>query len=243
MNFAERKVGDLAAEIAGAPSIFDNYRIDYCCGGNKTLQQACRDAGVNLDQMVAELEKSGTRREGGQESVDWNMQSLSKLILHIVNRHHSLLKQELPRLRELTNKVCSVHAANHPELLQIQQLFTALKAELDQHLQKEEAILFPYVMLLEDAAQRNKLPPAAPFGTIQNPIGMMTLEHDHAGEALRALRTVSSDYAIPADGCASYRSLFEGLKAFERDLHQHIHLENNILFPRALQLEENAIGG
>lgn len=233
-----RAVGDLAAEIPGAPRIFERFGIDYCCGGSRTLEDVCAAGGANLNEVIQSLEQAKQEPPQDQESVDWQTHSLSRLISHIVEKHHSYVKQELPRLKLLIDKVGSVHRQAHPELLRVQELFDALASELNHHLQKEEMILFPYVTQMEKAIEAGQPAPLPFFGTVQNPIRMMVSEHDHAGNLLREIRAASADYALPADACMSYRTLWQALRDFEADLHQHIHLENNILFPRASALEE-----
>jgi regulator of cell morphogenesis and NO signaling len=164
------------------------------------------------------------------------------LIDHIVQTHHKFTREEIARLRALLEKVCSVHGKNHSELLAIRETFSGLAQELTLHLMKEENVLFPYIIRMEEAVLQNDpvLPP--PFGTVQNPVRMMTQEHDGAGVALRQIREASSNFSVPVDACISYRTLYQALTGFEADLHQHIHLENNILFPRAVEMEDSAVG-
>lgn len=168
---------------------------------------------------------------------DFQKLPLSELINHILATHHVFTKQEMDRLQLLTQKVISAHGENHRELHKVGALFDQLCADLKPHMFKEEQILFPYIQRLAQASDGMQAAPFAPFGTVNNPIRMMMTEHDTAGEILRELRTATSDYSVPQDGCISYRTLYEALAAFEKDLHQHIHLENNILFPRAIELE------
>ena len=241
MGLATKMVKEWVAEIPRAAAIFERLHIDYCYGGNKTVEAACAAIGLDPAGVIEELENISSAAEAGQDDTDWKTEPLSRLISHIVGRHHSFVKEELPRLHALVAKVCAVHGSSHPELAQIQTSFKALKDELDPHLLKEEHVLFPYITAVEEAAQRNQPAAPAPFGTVQHPIRMMLLEHENAGEALRAIRVSSSNYTLPDGACFSYRALFQGLEAFESDLHQHIHLENNILFPRAVALETGAI--
>jgi len=239
MSVERRKLGEIVAEMPGAAEIFEKIQVDYCCGGNRTLKEACAARGLDLKEVVAQLE--GAKQPAKKRRApDWPAEPLSSLISHIVNNHHTYVREQLPRLEKLIAKVCSAHAERQPELLRIQKLFCYLNGELSQHLQKEERVLFPHIIDLDEAMRRNEPAPLACFDTVRSPIRMMALEHDHAGEALRAIRAASLDYQVPEQGCASYRALFEGLQAFESDLHQHIHLENNILFPRAIALEETA---
>jgi regulator of cell morphogenesis and NO signaling len=162
---------------------------------------------------------------------------LADLILHITSTHHAFVREESPRIQALAAKVVGVHGTNHAELLQVQQVFSALAEELRVHLMKEEQMLFPYISRMEESVLAGEPAPPAMFGTVANPVRMMMQEHDGAGEALRSLRAITSNYAIPEDVCISYRTLYQALQDFESDLHQHIHLENNILFPRAVAME------
>jgi regulator of cell morphogenesis and NO signaling len=163
--------------------------------------------------------------------------SLAELANYIIEKHHVFTRNELVRLTALFEKVCSVHGGNHPELLELSLLFGTLKAELEPHMMKEERILFPYIVGLEAAVMNNVPTPFAPFGTVGNPIAAMMREHDAAGEILRTMRKISGDFAIPENACFSYSTLYNALAELEADLHQHIHLENNILFPRSLKME------
>jgi regulator of cell morphogenesis and NO signaling len=165
---------------------------------------------------------------------------MEALINHVVGKHHSFTRLEIARLNALLEKVCVAHGKNHPELLQINVLFRELGADLETHMTKEEHVLFPYVIRMEAAAQQLVPLVRPPFGTVANPVRMMMLEHDRAGELLKEIRVLSSDYVPPPDGCISYQTLYTALAALEQDLHQHIYLENKILFPRAVQMESVA---
>jgi regulator of cell morphogenesis and NO signaling len=168
-----------------------------------------------------------------ERAVDFQKLSLTQLITHIVDTHHVFTKSEMSRLRALVTKVIGAHGANHPELLTVGELFQRLCADLEPHMFKEEQVLFPYIIRMEKA----ETVLLAPFGTVKNPIRMMMMEHDTAGDILRKLRAVTSDYRVPSDGCISYQTLYQALQGLEKDLHQHIHLENNVLFPKAVELE------
>jgi regulator of cell morphogenesis and NO signaling len=234
----EKTVAELAVEMPSATQVFEKLGIDYCCGGSRTLEQACRAANRTLDEVIRSLEAANTPGPADRNDRDWGRESLSDLIDHIQNTHHNYVRQETSRLLPLFEKVCSVHGSNHPELYALRETFTDLADELRNHLFKEERILFPYIVRLEEAVieKESVIPP--PFGTVQNPVAMMIHEHDNAGEALRFLRRRTNGYTAPPDACPSYRLLYSALADFEADLHQHIHLENNILFPRAIALEE-----
>jgi regulator of cell morphogenesis and NO signaling len=234
----EKTVRELALENATATRVFEKLGIDYCCGGNKSLEEACRTANLNIDQVLDSLEMAEQSAHAAQRDRDWQVEPLADLIAHIKNTHHKYTREEIARLSPLFGKVCSVHGKNHPELLQIRGLFQGLSQELTTHLMKEEMVLFPYILRMEEAAIEKEPIVPAPFGTVQNPVSMMEHEHDSAGNALRAMREGSNGYSAPADSCISYQTLYKTLAAFETDLHQHIHLENNILFPRAIAMEK-----
>jgi regulator of cell morphogenesis and NO signaling len=233
----EKTVRQVAIENPGATRVFENLGIDYCCGGNRTLEEACRAANVPVDQAVQSIEAAEHAAQSSQAGRDWQAELLGDLISHITETHHKYTRNEIARLGPLLNKVCSVHAANHPELFHLRDVFAALSQELSGHLMKEEMVLFPYIIRMEEAVIEKApiLPP--PFGTVQNPVSMMEHEHDSAGNALRSLREISRNYTAPDDACISYQTLYKALAELEADLHQHIHLENNILFPKAIAME------
>jgi regulator of cell morphogenesis and NO signaling len=234
----EQTVRDLAVAVPGATRVFEKLGIDYCCGGGQSLHDACMGAGVSVDEVMANLERA-KERYGGEPGEDalWQERTLSDLMTRIVEKHHAYTKAELTRLDQLTGKVAGVHGQNHPELLTVRSNFLLLQKDLIPHMLKEEQVLFPYVRQLEEAARAGRPAPMPFFGTVRNPIAMMMKEHDTAGDLLRELRDASGNYTVPADGCISYKTLYEALQELERDLHQHIHLENNILFPRAVEME------
>ena len=228
-----KTIAQIAIDNPLAAREFEKLGIDYCCGGKQTLEEACAAANVPVEEILRRIEKASD----ATPVLDYNGTSLTDLIAHIVSKHHAFIREESPRLQDLANKVAQKHAARHPELLQVQEIFAALASELSVHLMKEEQILFPYVQLLEEAEAAGETAPPSMFGTVANPIRMMEREHDGAGEALRALRSITRNYNLPDDACTSYTMLYQALQDFEADLHQHIHLENNLLFPRSLALE------
>ena len=229
---SEMTVREVAARIPESTRLFETLQIDYCCGGNRLLTEACASAGVEVGDMMDKLSALG-KSAPGDGAVDFKKLSLTELITHILETHHVFTKSEMDRIQALTMKVIGAHGANHPELLTVGELFQRLCADLKPHMFKEEQILFPYIVRLEQA----ETVLLAPFGTVKNPIRMMMMEHDTAGDILRKLRAVTSDYRVPSDGCISYQTLYQALEGFEKDLHQHIHLENNVLFPKAVELE------
>jgi len=236
-SMTQRTVAQLALEIPAAAQVFENLGIDYCCGGNKTLEQACHAVNLPLEQVMDSLEAAKPAAQAARPDRDWQTEPLSELIAHIKDTHHKYTREAISRLVPLLEKVCSVHATKHPELLRISATFGDLAQELSTHMMKEELVLFPYIVRLEEAAIERAPVVPAPFGSVQNPVAMMMHEHDDAGSALRDMRHASNGYALPADACASYQTLYAALVEFEADLHQHIHLENNLLFPRAVEME------
>jgi regulator of cell morphogenesis and NO signaling len=233
-----RTVRDLVTEIPNATRIFEKFGIDYCCGGSKPLQDACRQANITLDEVLRSLEAENLPgAEAAASHPDFKSARLTELIAHILATHHGYVKQEVPRLKQLLFKVVAVHCASHPELAAVQRTFNKLADELLGHMMKEEMVLFPYLEELEQAKSAGKRPPLAPFGSISNPVRMMEMEHEASGKALEQIRNLTSAYTPPESACFSYKTLYAALKEFEIDLHQHVHLENNILFPRAVELE------
>lgn len=230
-----KTVRELAVALPNATRVFEKTRIDYCCGGDQLLGAACANAGVDLQTLEQMLETS--MQPATASTVDFQNRSAAELIQYILEKHHVYTRDEMQRLEVLIEKVVTAHGANHSELLSIRNLQQQLFAELKSHMFKEEQILFPYIVELEQSVLQQRPAPFAPFGTVNNPIRMMMLEHDNAGDILREMRKLSGDYKTPADACMSYQTFYEALEAFEQDLHQHIHLENNLLFPQAAKLE------
>lgn len=237
---ATKTVREFAIEIPNATRVFEQLKIDYCCGGNTPLKEACGQKGLNVEEVLQLLGEAGPA-EVSSEAADAPSLPLAQLINLILEKHHVFTRNELNRLTALLEKVCSVHGMNHPELLHIQSQFLNLRAELESHMMKEERILFPYITRLEGAVIEHRPAPFAPFGEVRNPIEAMMREHDAAGDILKSIRELSNDFATPQDGCLSYHTLYNALEELEKDLHQHIHLENNILFPRSLEIEAKTV--
>ena len=234
----EKTVGELALGNLGATRVFEKLGIDYCCGGGQTLEQACQAAHASVNQVADSLAEASRLASAAPPARNWQAEPLSELLAHIQGTHHVYTREEIARLGPLFDKVCSVHGGNHPELPHLREVFSGLAEELTTHLMKEEMVLFPYILRMEEAvvAKEPVLPP--PFGSVRNPVAMMMNEHDGAGSALRNMRQISNGYAAPPDACISFQTLYRALAAFEADLHQHIHLENNVLFPRAIEMEQ-----
>lgn len=225
-------VADLVLEHPSRARVFERFGIDYCCGGKTPLERACAERGIDLAAVVAALEDPPAE---GPDDVDWTAASLASLCDHIVQAHHGYLRDELPPLRALADKVARVHGEAHPELLDVRTTFHAVADELEQHMLKEEHVLFPACVALEQGTAGG-----FPFGSVENPIRMMVHEHDEVAAGLAHLRSLTGGYTVPLDACNSYRALFDRLATLEADTHRHVHEENNVLFPRAAALETGA---
>ena len=233
-------VRDLVGRYPQTRPVFEEHGIDYCCGGGRCLADVAREHGLKLPALVDALEATLRAAPSAAKAADkdWYAAPLGELVRHIVETHHGYMKTALPRLSSLVPTVLKAHGAHHGDTLrQVQDLFKTLDTELSSHLMKEEQVLFPYIVALETHVREGSPKPHAPFGTARNPIRQMEHEHESAGEALAKLREATCDYALPADACPTFSAMYEELQRMEGDLHQHIHLENNILFPRAVELE------
>ncbi len=228
---ADTHVADLVIEQPTRARVLERFGIDYCCGGKTPLQAACSDRGLDVDTVIAAL---GEPLAKGADDVDWTAVPLAELCAHIVDHHHGYLREELPALRLLVDKVARVHGAAHPELRELQVIFHTTADELEQHMVEEEATVFPACVALEQGASDG-----FPFGSVANPIETMLHQHDEVAAGLVGLRSTTDGYATPADACNSYRAMLERLAALESDTHRHVHEENNILFPRAIALESH----
>jgi regulator of cell morphogenesis and NO signaling len=226
----------MAASSLAAVRVFEKFGIDYCCGGKRPLADVCKEKGYDPSLVRRELDTALAADEVPER--DWNAAPLSELIEHIVNTHHQYLRRELPALQARLDKVYRVYNESYgPTLLGLPEVFASLRSELEMHMRKEEMILFPAIAAGEAADTAGRPLPPTPFGTVANPIHMMEVEHESAGNALATIREIAGDFHSPEYACVTYRALMSGLDELERDLHMHIHLENNILFPRAQQLE------
>jgi regulator of cell morphogenesis and NO signaling len=226
------------AEIVTADSrtaaVFDGLGLDYCCHGHDTLLDSCVDRAVPVSAVVDQLVALGPAPEGsdGDASAD-----LTEIVHQIVTRHHRYVREMTPVITAWLEKLTGRHGTRHPELHQVRATFLALADEMDAHMQKEETMLFPFIEGLDGAAKQQKPAPPSPFGTLLNPIRVMESDHREAGDALSRLRALTNGYVPPDDACTTYRLCYRELAAFEADLHRHVHLENHVLFPRAIALE------
>lgn len=231
----DKSIADWVTENPARALILEKHRIDYCCGGQRTLDQACQEKGIPVEAVIAQLESLPV----DDAKHDWREAELAELTAHIVKRHHAFLRNTMPSIREKLARVIEAHAQQHGERLRrLREIFAALDAELTQHMAKEEQVLFPLAERMEAAGREGAASPPVPGGSVRNPIRMMEHEHENAGRALKRMRELTNDYAPPPDACASFRALYAQLEELERDLRIHIHLENNILFPRSAAIEE-----
>lgn len=230
----KQTVGSTIESYPTSLEVFEKFGIDYCCGGKKSLEEACLERGIEPEKLLSAIDKANAASNSTfQDSIDWTKASLRELIGYIIAKHHTYTLSEIERLGRLSEKVVSVYAEKQPSLYRVRELFLELSEELQPHLMKEENILFPYIRRLEEEAKL----PIAFFGSVTNPIQMMDSEHEKAGAILKELKHLTQDYTPPPDVCFTYKRFFDGLKEFEADLHRHINLESNILFPRAIRLE------
>lgn len=235
-NLTTKTVREIALEMPLTTKVFENYRIDYCCGGHRNFSEACEIAGVETEKVLREISACLKTTDKNELAKIQNL-SLSALIEHIEKTHHVFTRDEIKNLVPLMLKVAAKHGEHNPQLFDLEQLFAELCADLAPHLLKEEQVLFPYIIQLEKYKNGNNFVAMPCFGTVKNPVGTMMREHDTAGDILRKMREVSNDYKLPENACPSFTALFTRLEAFEKDLHRHIHLENNVLFPKAIVLE------
>lgn len=238
-TLTNKQIGQYVAEDFRTAAVFSNYGIDFCCKGHRTVEEVCDKHGIEKDELLEKLEEVLSKKS--DTAIDYKSWPLDLLADYIEKKHHKYVEEKIPVLRQFLDKLCKVHGANHPELLEINSLFTATAGELTQHMKKEEIILFPFIKKMVKNSEENGTLELPPFGTVENPINMMMEEHDNEGERLRIISELSDNYTPPADACNTYRVAFAMLDEFEQDLHLHIHLENNILFPKAIELEKNFI--
>lgn len=237
MNIQENQIiGELVAKDYRTASVFKKYGIDFCCQGNRTINQACEKKNIDSKSVVNDLD--AVIQLQGDNTIDYKSWPLDLLADYIEKKHHRYVVEKTAEILLYLDKVCRVHGDRHPELFEINEHFNKTAGELAMHMKKEELILFPFVRKLANAKQNGSNVVAPPFGTIQNPIEAMMQEHTNEGDRFRLIEELSNNYTAPQDACNTYAVTFGLLKEFEQDLHLHIHLENNILFPKAIELEK-----
>ena len=232
-------VKDIVVQFPQTRTMLETLGIDYCCGGKMALGKAAEQAGLSTDKVLADLTQALERTDQHTASVrDWSSTSLTELVNHIEQTHHVFMKEQLPRIAGLLDKTLNAHGERHGDMLKVlKHSYTSLKTDIEMHLEKEEQILFPLIRQMEAFKQGRGPVPDMHCGSISNPIRQMEHEHDVAGQFLMKMRQITDNYKLPDDACPTFTALFEGLDALEKDLHEHIHLENNILFPKAEGLE------
>lgn len=232
----ETHVAKVATRHPGTIRVFQQHAIDFCCGGGRPLADACEEKGLAFEDLAAQLAAAAAGPAG--EERDWSEAPLGELADHIVTRYHDRLREELPRLAAMAERVLAVHGDKHPETLPaLVEVFRGLREEMEAHTMKEEHVLFPYVEELAATAGRGGAFSGSPFGSVASPIAVMESEHEDAARALAELRRLTDGYQPPRGACTTFRGLYHGLAELETDLHHHVHLENNVLFPRAIELE------
>jgi regulator of cell morphogenesis and NO signaling len=217
-----------------AAAIFEKYHLDFCCKGKRSLEQACAEEQLSLSKVMEDLQNA-FMEDKNSTAVDYEKMNLSQLADFIVQTHHAYVKNEMPQIQAYLQKVSSKHGERHPELHKIFQIFNAVTEEMEGHMKKEELVLFPRIRELQKLTDNESAYLQLNISYVQSPITIMEQEHDHAGSLLNDIRILSNDYTPPEDACTTYRLSYAALKAFELDLHQHVHLENNILFPKAIE--------
>ena len=225
-------IGNMVAKDYRMASVFQSYGIDYCCNGNRTIREVCNERNIEPELLIENLNK--ITGENGTRKTDYNSWPLDLLADYIEKTHHRYVESKIQEIKPLLQKIVSVHGQQHPELKKVEKLFCESADELTVHMKKEELMLFPFIRKI---AQHPNEKLTAPFGSVKNPIAMMHQEHNLEGERFRQISSLTNNYTPPADACNTYRVTFALLKEFEEDLHLHIHLENNILFPKSMEME------
>lgn len=231
----ETTIGEMVAQDYRAASVFGKHGIDFCCKGHRTLQEACERKGFSQEQIQSELKN--VLQEPPANAIDFKTWPLDLLTTYIEKTHHRYVEKQIPVLLQFLEKLCKVHGERHPELFEINSLFKLSAGDLAQHMKKEELILFPFIQKMVKAQKDNQPIQEPHFGTVENPIAMMQDEHTVEGDRFATIATLTDGFTPPEDACSTYKVAFQMLKEFEQDLHKHIHLENNILFPKAIELQ------
>lgn len=231
---AENTVAEIVVNNIKAAHIFKKHGIDFCCGGGISIQKACEKYNASFSTLKEEIEALDNNVS---RAYDYDKWELDFLIDHIINVHHTYVQESIPMLIQYANKVAKVHGHHYKELVRINELVINLANDLMAHLQKEEVVLFPYVKEQVTALREGRVAQPSHFGSVNNPINVMFQEHDNAGSIFKEIAKLTNGYTPPENACNTFRALYSKLEEFEQDLHQHVHLENNILFPKAIRLE------
>ncbi len=240
MNDLENKtISEIVREDYRTAKIFESYKIDFCCNGNKNFKDVVDAKKLDAEKISDELVT--IKSQNNNDTIDYNSFALDLLADYIEKKHHRYIEEKTPDIKQYLAKLCNVHGDNHPELFEINKNFNESAGELAMHMKREELILFPYIRKMVSAIQKNEKVGPPPFGSVENPIQAMMSEHDVEGERFKKISQITNNYTVPDDGCNTYRVTFSLLKEFEEDLHLHIHLENNILFPKAIEQEKKLV--
>ena len=235
MDNQNKTIGSYVTEDYRTAAVFERYGIDFCCRGNRPLQDVCRQENINYEALMKELSQAATGPITGNDNFgSWPPDLLADYVEKI---HHRYVEQSIPRLTGLLEKVTNAHGGRHPEVYEIADQFRISAGELTKHMKKEELVLFPFIRKMVNTRPGSSMIPEAAFGSVANPISVMLQEHDNEGERFRKIEELSNGYTPPEDACNTYRVTYELLREFQQDLHKHIHLENNILFPAAINME------
>jgi len=235
-NLVHKTVADIVTGNYKTASVFEKYGIDFCCKGKIELEKACLQIDVDPDLMVRELNQV-IHSAQDTTPLHFDEMPLEELVDFIVTHHHKYVLDSMPKIQSYLEKLAQVHGKQHPELLKIGELFNSAVENLSMHMKKEEIILFPFIIKMEESMKEGVNPGLPPFNTVQNPIRAMVSEHETEGNRFAEIGRLSGNYEVPEDGCSTYRIAYSMLKEFQEDLHRHIHLENNILFPKAIKME------
>jgi len=238
----ENTLAEIVRKFPAAAALFEKFDLDYCCGGKSTLRKACKDE-VTYQKIEHALHRMMEDDSNGSEAVHFETMSATELIDHIVNKHHAFIKSSSPVMQAHLEKVLYKHGSDHPEMEKIVGLFLRLKLEMEQHMFKEEHVLFPRIKAMEMALLKKDAEWEVGKSFVDAPIEAMEAEHDLAGNILHEIKLETNHYEAPANACTTYRLCYDELKQFEHDLHQHVHLENNILFPMALSMQQKLASG
>lgn len=233
---SQRQIGQFVADDFRTAAVFSNYGIDFCCKGDRTVEEVCQKNNIEVDELLEKLH--AIQNSSNQQSIDYKSWPLDLLAEYVEKTHHRYVEEKSPVLRQFLDKLCKVHGKRHPELLEITTLFIGCAQDMAAHMKKEELILFPFIKRLVKAKEEGKSIESPQFATVENPIEMMKHDHEVEGDRFRKIVELTNNYTPPADACNTYKVTFAMLDEFEKDLHLHIHLENNILFPEAIKLEK-----
>ncbi|MCL8007707.1 iron-sulfur cluster repair di-iron protein [Gelidibacter japonicus] len=233
---AQKQIGQFVADDFRTAAVFSNYGIDFCCKGDRTVEEVCKKNNIEVEELLGKLLE--IQISNNQQSIDYKSWPLDLLAEYIEKKHHRYVEEKTPVLRQFLDKLCKVHGQRHPELLEITALFIGCAKEMASHMKKEELILFPFIKRMVKAQMEGTKIESPQFTTVENPIALMKHDHELEGDRFRKIVELTNNYTLPADACNTYRVTFAMLDEFEKDLHLHIHLENNILFPKAIELEQ-----